>query len=121
MYKSSNILGSTYLVETGDLTLIFNKGARYKYAKVSKTDYTRFEMADSQGKVFNTHIKPYSFEKLDAVDPDAIVKEINELYGAELFATQVAIKDDLDTDMLLSKSELERIKGVLEKLITELS
>ena len=121
IYKSSNILGSTYLSESGDLTLIFNKGNRYKYPKVSKTDYARFEMADSQGKVFNTHIKPYAFEKLDSVDPDSIITEIDSLYNTELLNKQILIKEALDTTTLLAKGDLEKIKVKLDELITEVS
>ena len=40
-------------------------------------------MAESQGKVFNTHIKNYSFEKLESVNPELIVSEISTLKDAE--------------------------------------
>jgi hypothetical protein len=68
-----------YDTATGDLTLIFNNGGQYQYAGVSKTDYMRFEMADSQGSVMNTHIKKYSFTKLDKVDTTEILKEVQDL------------------------------------------
>jgi hypothetical protein len=68
IFSSSNICASTYDRTTKNLTIIFNKGAQYKYPNVSETDYTRFELADSQGVVFNSHIKKYDFEKLDNVD-----------------------------------------------------
>lgn len=83
IYDSSNILASTYNRTTNELILIFNKGSQYKYPNVSVTDYTRFELAESQGKVFNTHIKNYSFEKLEAVNPELIVSEISTLKDAE--------------------------------------
>lgn len=83
MYDSSNILGSVYDKKSQDLTLIFNKGKQYKYPKVKSTDYTRFELAESQGKVFNSHIKTYSFEKLDDINPDDIIKEISVIKKAE--------------------------------------
>ncbi len=79
IYDSSNILASIYDKNTSDLILIFSKGRQYKYPKVKSTDYTRFEISESQGKVFNTHIKPYGSEKLDDINPDLIVKEIEEL------------------------------------------
>ena len=57
LYKSSNICASIYNKSNGDLTVLFNNGGQYKYSKVSLTDYTRFELAESQGVVFNSHIK----------------------------------------------------------------
>jgi hypothetical protein len=83
IYSSSNICASVYDNVSGDLTLIFNNGGQYKYPNVSETDYTRFELADSQGVVLNSHIKKYAFEKLDKVDPSAILAEITELKDAE--------------------------------------
>lgn len=83
MYSSSNILASTYNTATNELVLIFNKGGQYKYDKVSSTDYTRFELSESQGKVFNSHIKKYAFEKLEDVNPELIVKEIEVMKNAE--------------------------------------
>ncbi len=79
IYDSSNILASIYDKNTSDLILIFSKGRQYKYPKVKNSDYTRFELSESQGKIFNSHIKPYTSEKLDDINPDLIVKEIAEL------------------------------------------
>jgi hypothetical protein len=79
IYSSSNICASTYDNNTGNLILIFNNGGQYNYAGVSKTDYMRFEIADSQGSVMNTHIKKYAFSKLDKVDPAGILKEVAEI------------------------------------------
>jgi hypothetical protein len=79
MYSSSNICASVYDTATSDLTLIFNNGGQYQYAGVPKTDYMRFEMADSQGSVMNTHIKKYPFTKLDKVDTTEILKEVQDL------------------------------------------
>ena len=83
IYASSNICASTYDTQTKDLVIIFNNGGQYKYPNVSETDYTRFEIADSQGVIFNSHIKKYDFEKLDKVDTAAIITEVNELKDAE--------------------------------------
>lgn len=83
VYASSNVCASTYDKNTRDLTIIFNNGGQYKYPNVSETDYTRFELADSQGVVLNSHIKKYAFEKLDKVDTSAILAEITELKNAE--------------------------------------
>ena len=83
MYNSSNIIASIYNKETSDLILIFNKGSQYKYPNVKSSDYTRFELAESQGKVFNSHIKAYSFEKLDNINPEAILTEVDDLKKSE--------------------------------------
>lgn len=83
IFSSSNICASTYDRTTKNLTIIFNKGTQYKYPNVSETDYTRFELADSQGVVFNSHIKKYDFEKLDSVDPSSILTEVTELKEAD--------------------------------------
>ncbi len=86
LYDSSNILGSTYNSNTGDLTLIFKAGTQYKYNGVSKSDYMRFEIAESQGVVFNTHIKKYSYVKLDNIDTANISLEADDLKSQEKVA-----------------------------------
>ena len=83
MFSSSNICASTYDRTSKNLTIIFNKGTQYSYPNVSETDYTRFELADSQGVVFNSHIKKYAFEKLDNIDASSILTEITELKEAD--------------------------------------
>lgn len=83
IYASSNICGSTYDRTSKNLTIIFNNGGQYLYPNVSETDYTRFELADSQGVIFNSHIKKYDFEKLDKVDTSAILTEVAELKDVE--------------------------------------
>jgi hypothetical protein len=83
IYASSNVCASTYDRTTKNLTIIFNNGGQYRYTNVSETDYTRFELADSQGVIINSHIKKYDFEKLDKVDPNLILLEVNQLKEAE--------------------------------------
>jgi len=82
IYSSSNICASVYNTVTNELTIIFKHGGQYKYKDVSKTDYTRFEIAESQGSVLNTHIKKYTADKLDNVNVTEILKEV-ELLEAE--------------------------------------
>jgi hypothetical protein len=64
---------------------------------VSNTDYTRFEIAESQGSVLNTHIKKYSTEKLDNVDVSEILKEVEGLEAE----TKVEISPEQATKELL--------------------
>ena len=78
MYDSSNILSSLYDTNSNSLIIIFKNGGKYRYPNVSKSDYMRFEIAESQGVVFNTHIKKYSFEKLDNIDLEVLMNKIKE-------------------------------------------
>lgn len=79
IYSSSNICASTYNTTNNDLVVIFNHGGQYRYTSVSKTDYMRFETADSQGSVLNTHIKKYASSKMDSVNTSEIMKEVETL------------------------------------------
>jgi KTSC domain len=90
LYESSNILASIYNLSSFELIIIFKSGAQYKYANVSQTDYTRFETADSQGSVFNKHLKKYVFERLQDVDVDNVIKEANQLEAKEKDALMAA-------------------------------
>lgn len=83
LYDSSNVLGSVYNTESSDLDLIFKSGQKYRYKGVSKADYMRLEIAESQGQVFNTHIKKYAFEKLEKVDTSKILEEADDLKAKE--------------------------------------
>jgi hypothetical protein len=83
IYASSNICASIYDKSTDALTIFFNNGGQYLYEGVTKSDYLRFEMADSQGAVFSSHIKKYPFQKLDKVDVKDILVEVTQIQGAE--------------------------------------
>lgn len=83
IYASSNICASIYDKSNSSLTIIFNNGGQYIYEGVTSGDYLRFEMADSQGAVFNSHLKKYSFQKLDKVDVKDILVEVNSIKTAE--------------------------------------
>lgn len=83
LYDSSNILASTFDTLTRDLIIIFKAGTQYKYTGVSKADFMRFQLAESQGIIFNTHIKKYSTTKLDSLDPALILLEAVRLKSAE--------------------------------------
>jgi hypothetical protein len=97
IYSSSNICASIYNTITNELTIIFSNGGQYKYTDVSKTDYMRFETADSQGSVLNTHIKKYTTTKLDNVDTTEILKEVEQLKDQEepQITPDVAVKEML--------------------------
>lgn len=134
IYKSSNVLASTYNKETSELILVFNKGTQYKYAGVKSSDYTRLELAESQGSVFNTHIKPYSAEKIADMDPAVlpqIVNEVETLYAEEQKAIILAKSNSLRTHMLsicaagadtpMSVKQLEELQVKITAYITDSS
>jgi hypothetical protein len=59
MYESSNIVASKYDKNNNALFITFKTGAEYLYENVPAKDYHMFELAESQGKIFNKYIKPY--------------------------------------------------------------
>ena len=63
--KSSNIKSTEYDTESKDLVVEFNNGAKYNYNNVPHQVYTKFRLAESQGKFFTTDIaKQYSYKKV---------------------------------------------------------
>jgi hypothetical protein len=62
---SSNIKSAQYDTETETLTITFNNGGIYEYYKFPWSHFTKFRMAESQGKFFNTNINgKYKFQKI---------------------------------------------------------
>ena len=62
--KSSNIKSTEYDTETKDLVVEFNNGLKYQYNGVPHQVYTKFRLAESQGKFFTTEIsKKYPYKK----------------------------------------------------------
>jgi hypothetical protein len=63
--KSSNIKSAEYDTESKKLIVEFNNGFKYEYDEVPHQTYTKFRMADSQGKFFTTDIsKKFKYKKL---------------------------------------------------------
>lgn len=63
--KSSNIKKTEYDTDTKKLVVEFNNGFKYEYDDVPHQLYTKFRMAESQGKFFNTEIsKNFKYKKL---------------------------------------------------------
>lgn len=126
IYKSSNILASEYNENTKELQIIFNRGAKYKYEDVNPTDYTRFEIAESQGKIFNSHIKYHGYERLDDVDPTKIVEEIDAISKAELKALGESISKAMEKATkefnkkdVFEHSTLDNIQYLIAKYIKD--
>ena len=122
IYESSNIAASTYNSDTEDLVLIFNSGTQYRYPKVSKSDYMRFEIAESQGKVFNSHIKKYTYEKLDNFEVSQLLNEIEKLSKQEKTAEIDAKRIELTNKLsyVTNISQKERSEQTDKNFVTSL-
>lgn len=121
-YDSSNILASRLNKKTNDLTITFKQGRQYLYENVNPTDYVRFEIADSQGKVFNSHIKQYKNKQIENADNvNDVQKEIDLIKQKELSLAIENKKQQLihhmETMVLIAKSAKLSIDS-LNRLIT---
>ena len=100
LYKSSSIVSSIYENDYKKLTIYFTNGGSYTYLDVSKTDYTRFEMAESQGAVLNTHIKKYSYVKnLNVTNIPELLNEIQLIELNEKMSKMNATNKELISSM----------------------
>jgi hypothetical protein len=64
--NSSNLKSASFNTESEDLTVTFNNGAIYEYNKVPWVKFTKFRLAESQGKYFNENIaRSYKFKKIE--------------------------------------------------------
>ena len=62
--NSSNLKSASYNSENKTLTIEFSSGSIYEYYNVPWAIFTKFRMADSQGKYFNANIaKEYKYLK----------------------------------------------------------
>ena len=63
--ESGTIVRSQYDTEKKDMIVEFKNGSRYQYLEVPHAIYTKFRMAESQGKFFSSKIvKTYKHKKL---------------------------------------------------------
>ena len=127
LYDSSNILASSYNTENNDLTITFKRGTQYIYNKVRKADYMRFELAESQGAIMNSHIKSYSFIKGNDVDTEALINEINQAKPKELTDMEKQFVEllkstisTIETEKEISEIQLESIVEATHKLLPTL-
>lgn len=121
IYKSSNILVSEYDQSKNELTVVFKNGGKYAYSSVPKSDAVRFEMAESQGKVLNSHIKQYPFIHIGKVDTNEYLVSIQEAETERLQEYQgiiiSAVKDmvsDWDKDKTFLDSKLDKLKDLIK-------
>tara|TARA_R110000851_G_scaffold196444_2_gene347353 strand:- start:5787 stop:6218 length:432 start_codon:yes stop_codon:yes gene_type:complete len=121
LYDSTNILASAYDQTTNNLTVTFKNGGKYKYNGVIMKDFTRFELADSQGKVLNSHIKNnYEFEALGKIDTKDILESVAVLEKESLqeFAEVVRAKAldliaEVDSNLELSDKRIVELESAL--------
>lgn len=125
LFDSSNIKAASYNKANNELTLTFGKGNQYLYANVTPTDYTRFELSESQGKSFNDLIKTkYEFVKLGTVDLTELAEQINSLLINEIEEIETEFINHI-REMCENHDKLKRIpihdvnliKRLSEKLI----
>lgn len=117
IYKSSHILASSYDSNDLSLTVTFDRGAQYKYEGVSVQDYTRFEIAESQGKVLNSHIKPnYQVNRLDDIDPTKIVAEVDKHQASMLAELEAEIVKAMDGTIKHYANKDEMSEAMLTKV-----
>ena len=63
--ESTNIVRTEYDTATKKMITEFKNGARYEYEDVPHNVYTKFRMAESQGKYFTTDIsKKFKYKKV---------------------------------------------------------
>ena len=69
-YDSSNVIYSACYdgAITKSLKIVFKGGSTYLYQDINPVDYLLFRDAESNGKVFNTHIKKYPCIKQENTD-----------------------------------------------------
>ena len=105
-------MNNQYLAK--NLTITFKRGAQYVYKNVSASDYMRFETAESQGAILNSHIKQYPVDKGDTIDANLIVEEIDKLKAEN---QQLKVKIQQLESMLMSTSEALHLKVTPEEQI----
>jgi hypothetical protein len=63
--SSSNLKSAKFNTEDETLLMEFNNGAIYEYEKVPWEIFTKFRMAESQGKYFNGNIsRAFKYKKV---------------------------------------------------------
>jgi hypothetical protein len=119
LYESSNVMASTYNTSNSSLVIVFGTGVGYKYDDVSAVDYAKFELADSQGKIFNKHIKQHTYNVIGEYDLEALKKEMKATKADEIakinrelkeFAQEIAEHEELNEEALANLVQLYNIR-----------
>ena len=131
-YQSSTIRYSECDDHDNDLKtlrVVFNNGAQYEYKDVDVMQYLKFREDLSQGKALNKYIKSqdYEYSKLEEANLDDINERLKNVYGW-LFIRNTDDGFDLvnatnevqyHRDEKLSESEIELVKGIIDKLMNK--
>jgi len=88
VFKSDNILKTTYFPDDQRLYIAFSRGDTYSYGNISPEFYQEFENAESHGKFFYKNINKksqYPYRKEFTLYPHEIngLKEIVENHNPE--------------------------------------
>jgi len=88
VFKSDNILKTTYFPNNQRLYIAFSRGNTYSYGNISLEFYQEFENAESHGKFFYKNINKklqYPYRKEFTLYPNEIddIKEIVENHNPE--------------------------------------
>lgn len=126
IYKSSNVLASKYDKSNESLTITFNKGTTYTYTGVPVTDYTRFEIAESQGKILNGIIKKYPVTQGETIDPTKIIAEVTKHQEDEIKEIESSLIKIMDSTVVtynkkgvIDTTTLNRIQYLISRLNNE--
>lgn len=64
--ESSNLKNALYHTDSKNLTVEFKNGVKYEYADVPWELFTKFRLAESQGKFFNKEIaRSFEYKKIE--------------------------------------------------------
>jgi len=93
IFKSDNVLKSTYFPKARRLYIAFSRGHTYSYSNVSPEMYAEFEDAESQGVFFHKRInnKPNHIARKEFTLYPNEVKELKEIVES-----RKTIKDEED-------------------------
>ena len=58
IFKSENILSTTYFPDSQRLYIAFSRGDTYSFGNISPELYEEFEKSESHGKFFHNRIRP---------------------------------------------------------------
>lgn len=132
LYESSNVLASNYNKNTKDLIITFIKGTRYRYKNVLINDYFRFELAESQGIAFTSHIKNHEVEKLSNVDAITLLNEIKTTIKDEqeallklkyetMISSMRSIIEAVDSNSIISENYLTLVRDNINSYLIQLN
>jgi hypothetical protein len=98
VFKSDNVLKTTYFPKSQRLYIAFSRGDTYSYPNVTAEMYREFEKADSQGKWFFKNINKsakHPARKEFTLYPNE-VKDLKEIVSKNLPVIEEQLEDEED-------------------------